>query len=114
MQTSIPVIHVSQVTPTSPAPVAPIPEAAPVSLFKDVIEKITPPMEFRDWMEKLKTYAEAARGTEPAEQQQASVAEAERATPALPAARAVPEAVPAEIGKPADDATADPRQAEIG
>ncbi|MGN7870268.1 hypothetical protein [Paracoccus sp. 22332] len=104
MQTSISVVHVTPVTPTSTAAVPLIPEVAPVSLFEDVIERITPPLEFRAWMEKLKTYAEAARGTEPADPQ--SVAEAEQAAPAMPQRKPVAEPVPVPGDGPTQDAMA--------
>lgn len=115
MQTSIPVIPVSPVAPTSLPPATPVPEVMPVSLFEDAIEKITPPMEFRAWLEKLKTYAEAARGMEAAGPQPGSVvAQAEQATPTPPTASAVPESVPAESGGATDEAAANTRQAETG
>ncbi|WEF23376.1 hypothetical protein [Paracoccus sp. S3-43] len=101
MQTGISVVHVTPVTPTSTAPTSLIPQAAPVSLFEDVIERITPPLEFRVWMEKLKTYAVAARGTEPADSP--PVGEAERAAPA---AQLVAEAAPVPGDGPAPDAAA--------
>ena len=106
----IPVSPISPATPTLIAPVPAVEEAASVSLVEDVIEKITPPMEFRAWMEKLKTYAEAARSTEPAEPQ--PVAEAQRPERAQPEADAFRKAAAPESGGPADDAAADiPKQA---
>ncbi|WP_295046461.1 hypothetical protein [uncultured Paracoccus sp.] len=79
MQTSISVIPVTSVAPTSATAVSQAPLVAPVSLFEDVIERVTPPLEFRDWMAKLKTYGDAARSTEPPEP--ASVAKTAPAAP---------------------------------
>mgnify|MGYP007070489747 FL=1 len=108
MLASTSVIPVSLITPATPTLTAPLPavqEAASVSLIEDVIEKITPPMEFRAWMEKLKTYAEAARSTEPAEPQ--PVAQAQGAEQAPFEEEAIPKAAPVERSGPDADAAAD-------
>lgn len=51
-----------QPSPSIPqdSPLAALRGIAPPPLTQDVVQQVTPPMEFRQWLELVKSYAEAA------------------------------------------------------